>query len=63
MNRDPESFSKKSKNRFDDKKKHKKFISEETQDQNKIKKIFKHKKTELRANELWEDWQEENEIY
>lgn len=63
MNKDQDSFDKKSKNRFDDKKKHKKFISQEIQDQNKIKKFFKHKKTELRADEIWEDWQDKNEIY
>lgn len=60
MNKDFD-FSNKKNDHFIHKKKNKKFISEETHDQNKIKKNFKNKKNQIKADELWEDW--ENEIY
>jgi hypothetical protein len=43
------------------KKKHKNHNREDIdgRDVNKIKKAFKHKKTELFQEELWEEWQDE----
>jgi hypothetical protein len=35
----------------------KKEPSDESFGQHKLKKEFKHKKDELRADELWEDWE------
>lgn len=63
MNKDSEFFDKKKLNRFDDKKKQKRFVSEEAQDQNKLKKVFKQRKNQLRAEEIWEDWESTDEIH
>lgn len=63
MNKDSDFFDKKRTSRSEDKKKTKKFISEETQDQNKLKKVYKQKRDQIRAEELWEDWENNNEIY
>ena len=62
MNKDFDFSNDKRNNHFQHKKKHKKFISEETHDQNKIKKGFKNKQNQIKADELWEDW-EDNEVY
>lgn len=63
MKKDPDFFDKKKTNRFEDKKKHKKFISQELQDQNRLKKVFKQKKSQIKAEEIWQDWEESDEIY
>lgn len=63
MKKDPDFFDKKKTNRFEDKKKQKKFISQELQDQNRLKKVFKQKKNQIKAEEIWQDWEESDEIY
>jgi hypothetical protein len=50
-------------NRFKDKKRNKKFISEETYDKNKLSKQFKKKKKDLEEEESWDNWDDKNEIY
>jgi len=57
MNKDFD-FSDKKNDYFHNKKKQKKIISEEIHDQNKIKKSFKNKKNQIKADELWEDWED-----
>ena len=39
-------------------KKDKSFVSE-NKDKNKIQKEFKHRKAEIKQDELWEDWQQQ----
>lgn len=62
MKKDPDFFDKKKIDRFEDRKKQKRFISEELQDQNKLKKNFKQKKNQIRAEEIWQDWEDTDEI-
>lgn len=50
-------------NRFRDKKRNKKFISEEAYDQHKLNKRFKQKKKELEEEDNWENWDKNDEIY
>lgn len=50
-------------NKFRDKKRNKKFISEEAYDQNKLNKQFKKKKKELEEEDSWENWDKNDEIY
>lgn len=52
-----EEPDKKNKRKFLDKKKPKLDIPEDQYAQNKQKKQYKHKKNELRAQELWDDWE------
>jgi hypothetical protein len=63
MKKDPDFLDKKNYNRFEEKKKDKKKISQEIQDKNKIQKIFKQKKNQIKAEEIWQDWEENDEIH
>lgn len=36
-------------------------LPDDTYGQHKLKKEFKYKKNELRADELWQDWENEDE--
>jgi hypothetical protein len=50
-------------NKFREKKRNKKFVSEEAYDQHKLNKQFKKKKKELEEEETWENWDKNDEIY
>ena len=50
-------------NKFIEKKRNKKFVSEEAYDQHKLNKQFKQKKKELEEEDTWENWDKNDEIY
>lgn len=63
MKNESEFFDNKKINRFEDKNKGRNFISEEARDQSRLKKVFKKKKDQLRAEEIWQDWEDNDEVY
>ena len=50
-------------NNFREKKRNKKFVSEEAYDQHKLNKQFKQKKKELEEEDTWENWNKNDEIH
>jgi hypothetical protein len=50
-------------NKFREKKRNKKFVSEESYDKHKLNNQFKKKKKELEEEETWQNWDKNDEIY